>query len=64
MPSHGMRLRIREITVECRFTGFVDLLCEGKGGHCVDERFAVSTLDTSAKLFYRFLRECRDSRRE
>ncbi len=59
-----MRLRIREITVECRFTGFVDLLCEGKGGHCVDERFAVSTLDTSAKLFYRFLRECRDSRRE
>lgn len=45
----------------CRFTGFLDLLQEGKGGHCVDERFAVATLDSAAKLFYRFLKECRDS---
>ena len=46
----------------CRFTGFLDLLCEGKSGHCVDERFAIATLDSSAKLFYRFLKmNCEDT---
>ena len=39
-----------------RFTGFEDRLQEGKGGHCADERFAINTIDTSSKLFYRFLK--------
>lgn len=45
----------------CRFTGFLDVLCEGRGGHCVDERFAIQTLDTSTKLFYRYLKEYKEA---
>lgn len=45
-----------------RFTGFEDRLQEGKGGHCADERFAIATLDTSSKLFYRFLKNYQEQR--
>lgn len=43
-----------------RFTGFEDRTQERRGGHCADERFAVATLDTSSKLFYRFLKNYQD----